>query len=80
MMRLARSASASCSPPPCGVRGERSSLSRSGVGVCHNGISACCLPPSLTFPRKGGGKEENLVRGFRNGENFISGFGSKAHV
>src|SRR5581483_413319 len=46
----------SSSPPPRGVRGEQSSLSRSGVGGASN-TGAHGLPPSPTLPRKGGGSD-----------------------
>jgi tRNA pseudouridine32 synthase/23S rRNA pseudouridine746 synthase len=42
------------SPPPCGVRGEQSSLSRSGVGVSHIG-SARVDPPPQPSPARGEG-------------------------
>jgi excinuclease ABC subunit B len=48
---------ASSSPPPRGVRGERSSLSRSGVGGT-SGTVPRGSPPSPTLPRKGGGSRE----------------------
>src|ERR1700738_2667912 len=46
-----------CSPPPCGVRGERSSLSRSGVGVPRM-KTAVVDPPPPPPPRKGGGRRK----------------------
>jgi hypothetical protein len=42
------------SPPPCGVRGERSSLSRSGVGVSPGG-TARVDPPPRPSPARGEG-------------------------
>jgi excinuclease ABC subunit B len=44
------------SPPPRGVRGEQSSLSRLGVGGATSATTRG-LPPSPTLPRKGGGSE-----------------------
>jgi hypothetical protein len=54
---LLRYTRCSRSTPPCGVGGERSSLSRSGVGV-HTS-SADTATPFPNPPRKGGGRREN---------------------
>jgi len=43
-----------CSPPPCGVRGEQSSLSRSGVGVSRAEL-VLGYPPPQPSPARGEG-------------------------
>src|SRR5260370_42270765 len=67
--RLAKRDS-SFSPPPAreargGVRGERSSLSRSGVGGATEALPPG-PPPSPTLPRKGGGSERAQGGGEKN--------------
>ena len=52
---LAKSMARLFSPPPCGVRGEQSSLSRSGVGV--NNIDVIRVdPPPRPSPARGEGE------------------------
>jgi tRNA pseudouridine32 synthase/23S rRNA pseudouridine746 synthase len=42
------------SPPPCGLRGEQSSLSRSGVGVSNNNFVSVDPPPQPSPARREG--------------------------
>jgi excinuclease ABC subunit B len=65
------------SPPPRGVRGEQSSLSRPGVGGASTSNSARGLPPSPTLPRKGG-RSERAAQGLS--ESPQTNYGTSATI